>query len=550
MNPNAKPFNIRDHSSNKSNPNKSSNKFDNTSKNKSNNKSNSSSGNKTYKDVLTIKESEQQIKKGEVSKSNNKPNSLSGNKTHKDVLTIKDSAPQIKKEEVYKPKVPRIKKEESLEDLLESYGSNKDETLVSDILLLMKKSHYKWVPLCQFCPRAFYQFLKNGNLNDSNFLIDLTHIMSNSIAGDPKYESIPWNTFLSALSICDVNLDRELYITKVSDTKKLIELHRLGYIDHRLDHSITLIQRLIRFHRNKPDYSEGWLNKFMEKSHQREESWVEHQIHLKSIRDIKQGLPDNAEDSIMYWNRQLIPEYLFTYYLKSQGKGYDIKIYCDIDPLVQPNFSKAELYQIKTDKITALMKNITTTDDKYKLYALINCYFSNRFNLWRDIKMDGLKFILIEDSHNKSNIISEVDRKNIIEHLHYYNYIDLVEIFKKLNICKYDYGYNIIKDFDNIIIDKLSLKEVKEWYTLVVLEDLSKTEFKLDFKDFLCDIECERHHKHESVMAKYIKSTLLVYQGRIRNKTPIVNPNDVIFYSKPEVSGTVLSIGNENLYRK
>jgi len=389
MNPKSKPF-TPNNTNNKNKSSNSSGSGSGNNKNKSNtNNTKSTKGNsiKSFSVVTEKDTSKSQIKKDDskkviTNKNKTESNSIVPYNPESNKVVVNISSPKIEPiitDDKGKELITNneLNGPQSLEYLLEDYASSKNPELIPEILKLVKENDYSYESLIQFCPQAFYLFLKNGDLSNKDFLVDLPHIILDYL----RSLDLPWITFISALSFSNIDFNKEIYIEKVERVDRLLDVYRVGFVDHRLEHSIITIQRLIRYHLNNKDLPPEWLLDFNEKHHAPEEHWKEHHIHLKSIKEIKPGLPDNAENNIMYWNRQLIPEYLFDYYLCSKGNGYDIEIYCDLTELLNGTdnigLNHRGWFQVKQDKIRALVNKCNTDDDIHKLRLLVNYYFSN-----------------------------------------------------------------------------------------------------------------------------------------------------------------------------
>jgi hypothetical protein len=557
MNPKSKPFvltssNNKERSGNHESSNKINSNRDDKGKSKDDkvtykeivNKNNSNKDDKGKHKEIVIKDDKGKPKESLIKDNSNKSKEslIKDNSSKSKESLIKDIFNKSKDNLVIVNKP--IDEYAELCDLLEEYQINNEECPIYRISFLMKEVNYKYCPLYRFCPKAFYLYLINlpyCEAPDKDFIIDLPHIMKDAITGS----DVMWKVFISNVSILE-NISKELYIEKVTDTRRLIDAYQVGFIDHRLEHAITTIQRLIRY-RNKPENKElpkDWLSKFEQECHQPTEDWKKHHIHIKSLDDIPPGLPDNAEQNIFHWNRQLIPEFIFDQYLCSKGDGYETKIYLDVTEFIGDGYHNQKLYEMKKSRVNQLVFSHMTDDDFNKLHLLIKYYSTSMFNLWRCEDIDKLKFLCINNENQKTGTPATVSddrvQKRIAEFM-YFKLTDLITIYKKLEVCNYAYGFFLLRDFVNINLNKLSIQELKTWYLHMIIEDLSTTGFDIKFKDFLQG--CEMHQEEEDAMIKYIKNKLDECQNKVKQGIPIVSS---FSYSTPIVTPIRLSINKEN----
>ena len=447
-----------------------------------------------------------------------------------------------------------------LDRLLEihMFGEKTDEVITHKILMLIKRLKFPYNGLYRLYPPAFDYYIKNRGINNTDCYIDIPYIImdcinetNNEMSEDRKMQipegfpiSINWDLFINRLSICNYDFpDKELFLTKVCDTKKLIDVQKLGWNDHRLEHGITTLQRLIRYRvTNPPPEDEKktvkWLKEFEDLHHKREDHWTEHHIHVQDLKSIKMRY-DGAEESILYWNRHLITDILMQF-LHSTCNGLDMAFYCDMKAFI--GMSLEDILNIKKEKITSLIKGKVNYDFYCKFDKLVLYYLQGKLGLWRSKEINVLKFLEIMRPDRSTNLPNQRDENHLYNIIIKFKYYQAKEIIDKLDTCTFTYGLKMMKEFNNINIDMCTIDDLKKWFDIMIVDSLDKvidaTIKVSELKSFLANEINPEILRNAFKIIGFIKKTLINYQAKMKNNLPLHTHE--VHYESPVVRNVLI----------
>jgi len=333
------------------------------------------------------------------------------------------------------------------------------------------------------CPSAFEMYLKAEGLKPEMFE-DVRRIVTLAIRRGDAY---PWDTFRAVITAGGRTWhdwpERELYIRDVAPkggVRVLCEAAQLGFVDHRLEHAIITIQRLVRYRRASP---QGSLAEFERIHHQPEPSWRVHGIHLKSFSETGVHFSDEDiqdEASFVAWNRQCIPEYISELARGTVDVDADYEFSEGIPLVVEEDVWGAVIKAIK-DKREALyrkkMEFLLDDDALAKTGMLIRLHAENRLRKKRDARRDALKFISFALNEPAPATLARGSVRGVPVAKCYLERLDALplhvveDVFRALPFCLASYGRDLIHRFSKVKIDSLPLEEVRRWYLDIILDD-------------------------------------------------------------------------------
>jgi hypothetical protein len=353
--------------------------------------------------------------------------------------------------------------------------------------------HFPYNNSYWFCPPAFTEYLKVEGLRQPEIYEDVKRYIIEAARapaerGGPMY----WDAYRDALQASTREWpDKELYFYEVAPgaSRVVIEAAQLGFVDHRLEHAITLIQRMIRY-RNAPARTgqthEEWLAEFERLHHSPDPSWHEKGIHLASFADTTkrfEGADSDAETSFVFWNRRCIPEFIETY-ARSSHNVYEFEFAFGVlealgDGDRESKFPRLEqLVAEKRERFYEKSMQYLLDDDALaKTNALIRVYAEGGLGKLRNPRRDVLKFLSFSLNESGPGPQNGPDSKQVakcyLERLDALPLHAVGEIFRAMPKCLATHGRDIVYRFSKLDVDALAPHEVREWFLEIVIDEVA-----------------------------------------------------------------------------
>jgi len=431
----------------------------------------------------------------------------------------------------------------TIEDIVGETPFNLEKIELAKELII--KSNFAYDSFIRFCPDLFNFYLKNNGIikdMEEDLIYIIKDVIENKIA-------IDWNLFILKLSEYKFEFpqrNHELYLDNVNDIQKLIDVTKFGFVDHRFNHAIILMQRLIRYVKSDPPpvietERKIWYNAFEEKHNKRDESWKLYNIRVESIKDIKNITMDNGEVSVLRWNRHLIPSYIQSNFINDK----DLNFVIDLVPII--GISMEELKNMKTEKILHLIKNNLNYDFYSKLIEVASMYFTGEFDVFRSKNLNGLKYIEIYPEFSDYGYPKYIS-KHALKFLFPYKLDVIHKVVEKTKSLTSMSGLLLLGDFIDINIAKLTIDHLKDWFMKIAIDTLEeivlsvknekKTKFNKNITEtkvrmFLNNEFFEDLLLHYNDIIEFIRSVLINYQEIIKNhKNPF---SQVLHYTLPTI---------------
>ena len=414
--------------------------------------------------------------------------------------------------------------------------SNQDQKVVLRCLMIMDNikmstKHYPWTGCYLYCPILLYKYLKVEGLTPE-VRSDIREFIQTAISmGD---EFFPWKTFHSLLEkdmegnrddSCYKDEFKELFIKNVHPKGYgiLMDAKALGYIDHRLDYAIIVIQRLIKF-RNFG--TEGTFEKSGNYPKPNHPLVRPKNIGILTQSEVARGSmrTEIEEHSFLKWNVQLYPE-IFSLSLIGSYKFNNYSIVYSYHDLLNIK----DLYEMKMSLLSdRLAPHIDNYDKVFKLVMLLEYNHVGILKLWRHSHRDKLKF------NNYSLQLGDVGGHLVKKIMAY----PPTEVFYCISILP-EYlpsrGKALIKEFSELNLFRLTINELKYWFNILIVGDLEEiidsgglpitTDInKEGLQSFLCSTEI-----YESLICNIKKEYyvlfcldhLLKLKHKLKNKDPV-----------------------------
>lgn len=361
---------------------------------------------------------------------------------------------------------------------------------------LMQQLGFPYDVMYRYVGPLFDYYLEHKGISAEMSSDDLVYIIREAISEDPQPLHFNWQLFLDKLKIAEhlpPPKGRELYLNKVCNAQKLAQIAEFGFVDHRLEHAVTTIQRLFRYGRSNPlaSSAEGedkgtsvaeykaWYQQFEDLHHRREEHWKKHCIHVGRYHDIKNLTMDEAETSVIHWNKHVIFPYIMDTFkrvdpyhpVKNKQWPGDLTIKIDIEVFIGVELES--LHETKRARILRLIGNNITHDFDCKLDRVLDEYNRGRLDIWRNARINGLKFLEITGVATADNQI----QKQLVRTLFSYPLAIIERVVAVTDKCTALWGRRIMAEFVTLNIERLSDKELIHWFlqmTIDPLEDLVK----------------------------------------------------------------------------
>lgn len=339
-----------------------------------------------------------------------------------------------------------------------------------------------------YIPTLFSCYLTNATIGqdlaeDLPFIINCL-IQGNGNIADPEPT---WQLLFTKMQLKREQLavlpeiNRELFLDQVSEPKRLIDAASVGFVDHRFEHALVTIQRLIRYSASSPPplYCEQsqwlpWYQEFEDKHHNAADSeqWHRHNVHLPSFTDIHDVTIVDGETSVLRWNRHLIFPYIEASCgivdLVSTGHSC-LTSFLDLKAII--GVAAHTIAGWKEERIRKLLppQADLTYDFIHKVFE-VRRDFPGSVQAWRYEFRDSLKFTLIDRNHN-SPTHESLERKMVNDLMkHRFAEIEsIVEVSKK---CTAAYGTALLKRLAVLDIKKLQTSELKQWFLDITVKKI------------------------------------------------------------------------------
>ncbi len=338
------------------------------------------------------------------------------------------------------------------------------------------------------CPGAFRLYLGDcptgpGAKVKPEMLEDVRKAVALAVRFGDDY---PWDE-LRALLAADGRdwhawHDRELYVHSVAPrggARALREAHALGFVDHRLEHALTTIQRLVRYRRASP---EGSMADFEALHHRREPSWPAHGVHLRSFAETGAHFDtedQDAEVSFVWWNRQCIPEFL----AELTRRGVDTDADFEFASGVAAHLGWEEWDELLTSikrRREALYERslafLTDDDALAKIAILARLHAEGGLGRARNARRDVLKFVCFAVNEPAPGPAARVRGTPVAR-----CYLDRLDalplcaaeaVFRALPDCLATRGRDIVHRFSKVDLPALDTEGVRAWFRVVVVDEL------------------------------------------------------------------------------
>jgi len=395
------------------------------------------------------------------------------------------------------------------------------------------------------CAPAFELYLSGGALQPEIFE-DIRRIVTLAIKEGDRF---PWAAFRDALVRSGRNwrdwYDRELYIRSVGPggARALCEAAQLGFVDHRLEHAVTTIQRLVRYRRSTPA---GTAADFERLHHQPEPAWKQHGIHLRSFSETGAHFSyndDQDEASFVSWNRRCIPEFISEIARGTVDVNADYEFSMGIPLVVGEDVWEAVLRAIQWKRADLYHKKLDyllDDDALAKTGILIRLYAENRLHKKRDARRDVLKFVRFT-LNERAPVMGAV--RDVAVAKCYLDRVDALPlhvasaVFRALPACLATHGCDLVYRFGKADLDALGPAAVRRWFLDVIIDeaadvceggDVSVKDFKTFLSERIGDALDRRELSGEvqargaiRAAAELARSHLKAAQARVRAGKPL-----------------------------
>jgi hypothetical protein len=408
--------------------------------------------------------------------------------------------------------------DEALGDLLECYindlpvDDDTERTLDAMETYRGLTGHYPYAEVYSYSAAAFTRYLRAEGIQPEIYEDVRRHVTSAIIRAD---KAPFWDALRDALVASEREWpDKELFLLSVAPgggARVLGEAAQLGFVDHRLEHAIILIQRAIRFRRDSPPspHDRGeWLAAFEKLHHAPDPNWVENGVHLASFAETTrrfEGYDSDYELSFVAWNRRCIPEFIVDY-ARTYREFFDHELTYGIDAALRSEHVGSfvddstgvrieELVAAKRDRLYRLKLEYLLDDDALaKTNVLIRVFAEGNLDKPRNPRRDVLKFIgfaLNEPTPSWVPTDGRLGRSTAVaqcylERLDSLPFYGVEEIFRALPKCLASYGRDLLHRFSKLDVGTLGAAEVRTWFLELVIDEVADlcSDTQVDEKTF------------------------------------------------------------------
>jgi len=335
------------------------------------------------------------------------------------------------------------------------------------------------------CPGAFRLYLAGcaGGVKPE-MLEDVRRAVALAVRFGDDY---PWDG-LRALLAADGRdwrewPDRELYVHSVAPrggARALREAHALGFVDHRLEHALTTIQRLVRYRRASPG---GTAGEFEALHHRREPSWPAHGVHLRSFAETGARFEvedQDAEASFVWWNRQCIPEFIAELARRGVDPDADFEFASGVAVHLGWEAWDELLSGIKRRRAALYERSLgylTDDDALAKTAILARLHTEGRLGRPRDARRDVLKFVCFAVNEPPAEG-GTVGIRGVPVARCYLERLDALPlgvaeaVFRALPGCLAERGRDIIHRFSKVDVAALDPEGIRAWFRDVIVDEV------------------------------------------------------------------------------
>lgn len=441
-----------------------------------------------------------------------------------------------------------------LQDELDLAAEGQNDELAIEIMEKYKyiNGRYPYATLFFEIPNAFSLYLSLNGI-DANVITDIKTYLYSYIRDDYDYCSEHWDLFKTRLREID-DLECELFVDKVGSSKVLIDCYHLGYIDHRLTHSIITMQRFVRYYNScgSDDISNNTIsnnndinNSILLSRALKHISYTSGYSNVKSFSEIDYNHSDYDSEcvSIVNWYSQCVPEFIHMF-IRQTLDSSNIRFYYSgvHDFIFETNNSTSNilspddnilntnnLMYIMNEKKLSLVRrlNLDDCDNASKVMMLLSYYARGNLTVLRNNDRDKLKYTHMKINNYSRELYSDELLKYPIHVLK-----DIASVILKTTS---KYGLDIIKKFSIVDIDYINDKLVRKWFLDIVhdeYEDLVK-HTKVSASRLMKFVELNIKSKSAS---KICRRRLKHYQKiLLKKKQPMYNKIDFTSISTSSV---------------
>ena len=304
--------------------------------------------------------------------------------------------------------------------------------------------------------------------------------------------------------------DPELFLTGIASSggaKILCEASQLGFVDHRFEHAIITLQRFVRYRRAHPlgpgggprgkvatlvgEAAAARLADFEREHHKPDPAWRGHLIHLRSFGEVERrltGRGEDAETSVVRWNKKCVPEYLASF-LRCGGEFSEYEMSYGVATFItgestdrqKPDFNPTHAVQGMRERLYRANKELLLSDDALaKTAALIRIYTEGGLTKTRSPRRDVLKFLdftLNETPPKWVETAGKFSRDTPIAKC-YLDRLDnlpprvLEAVFRALPGCLATHGRALTLEFSRVALGDLDSQGVRRWFSDMIIDEI------------------------------------------------------------------------------
>ena len=362
----------------------------------------------------------------------------------------------------------------------------------------------------EFCPSYLGKFLADGGIIDSDFLTARLHHMLARERWLPQ-------PYLHAITTLNLST-KELFLPKIHYAKLYLRVRQCGYLDHRLEHGITLFQRLWRKYREKGDKV---TREELEQLHDRS-SQVDHMVHLNPEQLAKAGAVcydidyDHLERLLTHpsHRRNIMPiikkiDNTYAGWEHVREEGY-------LDEYLDTN-----MLELHRSRVEALLQKypliLQDTEAALKAKYLLDAVALNR-DITNDPYLRRYKYY----SWDLEPARAEEDKATILNDIRRVPMSFLVQVLPYVKDFLAEEGRKVIDKLKVAKFHRMKPIQLIEWYNNLTFEYLSDIceHDKLSFVKMRQLCASGRLRKEdaelEQTLLKYVKNYLISLQGLAR----------------------------------
>ena len=382
------------------------------------------------------------------------------------------------------------------ESIMNNYKTLPPFERSDELVKIMKEYHsltgiYQYMPEIFICIPAFILYLENEGVK-AEMSEDICWIIETLVWMGGDYAEQIWPVFKLKLQETKLEIpNRNLFISHIGagGSKVLVEAKEFGFIDRRLEHGITTLQRFLRCRKKNPITPKTNMKVYWEKFDKVYHDCTHVKDHYIHLPDISIGSTTHfirgestmgdglAEFAVLRWNRKIIPQFIRLLSCNYINNNLDFTFSVGLQRICE---ELDDVIETKRDNLLSKSLPYLLDDDALtKISQLLNLRGEGRLNAWRDPKRDVLKFIRfkidepVPDYVEKKNIRGTMISASYLARLDGIPFSIFEEILSILPSTLAERGTKLVYDFSKVDPVKLSPKELRGWFLDLCIDNIS-----------------------------------------------------------------------------